>query len=433
MSTARVAMPEKLIPVFTGDADYRGAYGGRGSGKTRTFAKMTAIRAHMWATAGERGIILCGREYQNSLDESSMAEVKAAIEEEPWLAGQFDIGEKFIRHKTGRIEYAFAGLRHNIASIKSKARIRLLWVDEAEPVSETAWQTAIPSVREDDAEIWVTWNPLRKGSATDKRFKLDPPARSKIIELNWRDNARFPAILNRQRLEDQEKRPDDYDHIWEGDYVGLVEASYYKRQLVAARAKGQFTTLSVDPLMMTYAVWDIGGTGRSADATAIWIMQLVGPQVRFLDYYEVEQQPLAAHVAWLREHGYGNAHCVLPHDGVKGDAVYDVTYEGALKKAGFAVTVIPNQGRGAALKRVEVGRRMFPNIWFDKAKTEAGVEAIGAYHERKDEVRGIGLGPEHDWASHGADAFGLACVFAADPPASGGGWSTLKQQRTRVV
>ena len=426
-------MPPKLIPVFTGEADYRGAYGGRGSGKTRTFAKMTAVRAHMWAAAGERGIILCGREYQNSLDESSMAEVKAAIEEEPWLAAHFEIGEKFIRHRSGLIEYAFAGLRHNIASIKSKARIRLLWVDEAEPVSDVAWQTAIPSVREDDAEIWVTWNPLRKGSATDKRFKLDPPARSKIIELNWRDNPRFPAILNRQRLEDQEKRPDDYDHIWEGDYVGLVEGSYYKRQLIAAKRRNQFTTLSPDPLMTIYAVWDIGGTGRSADAAAIWIMQLVGPQIRMLDYYEAQGQPLAAHVNWLQDNGYSKAHCVLPHDGVKHDFVYDVTYESALKKAGFEVTVIPNQGRGAALKRVEVARRMFPNIWFDKDKTSGGVEAISAYHERKDEVRGIGLGPEHDWASHGADAFGLACVFASDPPAQGGWGSSLQRSAPRVV
>ena len=180
--------------------------------------------------------------------------------------------------------------------------------------------------------------------------------------------------------------------------------------------------------MTIYAVWDIGGTGRSADAAAIWIMQLVGPQIRMLDYYEAQGQPLAAHVNWLQDNGYSKAHCVLPHDGVKHDFVYDVTYESALKKAGFEVTVIPNQGRGAALKRVEVARRMFPNIWFDKDKTSGGVEAISAYHERKDEVRGIGLGPEHDWASHGADAFGLACVFASDPPAQGGWGSSLGRQ-----
>jgi phage terminase large subunit len=81
------------------------------------------------------------------------------------------LGEKFVRTKDGRIEYAFIGLRHNLDSIKSKARIRLLWVDEAEPVSETAWMKAIPTVREEGSEIWVTWNPERKKSATHKRFR----------------------------------------------------------------------------------------------------------------------------------------------------------------------------------------------------------------------------------------------------------------------
>ena len=93
-ATVDVQIPPVLIPVFTGEADVRGAYGGRGSGKTMTFAKMTAIRAYMWDQAGREGVIVCGREYLNSIDDSSLAEVKAAIESEPWLAPHFDIGEK---------------------------------------------------------------------------------------------------------------------------------------------------------------------------------------------------------------------------------------------------------------------------------------------------------------------------------------------------
>jgi phage terminase large subunit len=150
-----------------------------------------------------------------------------------------------------------------------------------------------------------------------------------------------------------------------------------------------------------------------------------------LNYYEAVGQPLATHVAWLRDNGYGKALCVLPLDGVKHDMVYDVTYESALKAAGFEAKVIPNQGRGAAMKRVEIARRKFPNIWFNQATTQPGLDALGAYHERKDEVRGIGLGPEHDWSSHGADSFGLMCVDHEEPTESG--WGTLNKQRTRVV
>ena len=225
MTTARIELPPKLIPVFIGSARYRGAYGGRGSGKTRSFATMSAVRAYELAEAGESGVILCGREFQNSLDESSMEEVKQSIWAHDWLADYFDVGEKYIRTKNGRIKYVFTGLRHNIESIKSKARILLAWVDEAEPVSEVAWRKLIPTVREAKSELWVTWNPEREGSATDKRFRQEPPQNSKIVEINYDDNPWFPDTLEADRQDDR-RRLDDatYAHIWEGAYLENSEA-----------------------------------------------------------------------------------------------------------------------------------------------------------------------------------------------------------------
>lgn len=122
---AQIELPPKLIPVFTGPARYRGAHGGRGSGKTRTFALMTAVRAMMFAEAGISGVILCGREFMNSLEDSSMEEVKQAIRSVPWLDAYFEMGEKFIRTKNRRVSYVFVGLRHNVDSLKSKARVLL--------------------------------------------------------------------------------------------------------------------------------------------------------------------------------------------------------------------------------------------------------------------------------------------------------------------
>jgi phage terminase large subunit len=416
MTTQRIELPPKLIPVFAGEAMYRGAYGGRGSAKSRTFAKMAAVFGLRFARENKPGVIVCGREFMNSLAESSLAEVKAAIASEPWLAAAYDVGETYVRTKDKRIEFAFIGLRHNLDSIKSKARIRLLWVDEAEPVSETAWAKAIPTVREEGSEIWVTWNPERKKSATHKRFREDPPEGAKIIELNWRDNPWFPSILNRTRLEDLAKRPDQYDHVWEGDFVTVVDGAYFARSLVEARDR--ITRVAKDPLMSVRAFWDIGGTGAKADACAIWIAQFIGKEIRVLDYYEAVGQPLATHVQWLRERGWGKAHCFLPHDGSTNDKVYDVSYESALRDAQFEVTVVPNQGKGAAKMRIEAARRLFPSIWFNKDTTEAGRDALGWYHEkRSDDDRDVGLGPEHDWSSHGADAFGLMCVVY-EPPAA---------------
>ena len=162
---------------------------------------------------------------------------------------------------------------------------------------------------------------------------------------------------------------------------------------------------------------DIGGTGAKADAFAIWVAQFVGKEIRALDYYEAVGQPLGTHLAWMRDRGYApeKAQIWLPHDGASHDKVYDVSYESALKSAGYKVTVVPNQGKGAAGARIEAARRMFPSVWFAEERTEAGRAALGWYHEKKDEIRGIGLGPEHDWSSHGADAFGLMCVAYEDP------------------
>ena len=364
----------------------------------------------MWAKAGRKGIILCGRQFMNSLDDSSLEEIKAAIESSKFLRPHFEIGEKYVRTKDGRVSYKFIGLDRNIDSVKSKAKILLCWVDEAEPVVEEAWTKLIPTLREEDSELWVTWNPERKASATHKRFRLGKTERMKIVRLNFRVNPWFPAILERTRQDDMKNRPDDYPHVWEGDFKTANSGAYFAASLTKARQEGRVGKVAADPLMEKRAYWDIGGTGARADARAIWIVQFVGKEVRVLDYRETVGQPLSADVEWMRANGYSGIHCVLPHDGETNDRVHDVSYESYLRKAGFPVTVIPNQGKGAAMKRVEAARRIFPACWFNEATCEAGLDALGWYHEKQDEKRNIGLGPEHDWASHGADAFGLMAV-----------------------
>lgn len=418
MKTARVELPPKLIPIFVGESRYRIAYGGRGSGKTRSFAKMAAVRGYQLSQEGKSGVIVCGREFMNSLDESSMAEVKAAIMSEPWLAGHYDVGEKYIRTRDGRISFAFIGLRHNLDSIKSKSQIHILWVDEAEPVSEAAWIKTIPTVREHGSEIWVTWNPERKNSATHKRFREDPPEGAKITEINYSDNPWFPDVLEAERKNDLAKRPDQYAHIWEGDFVTVVEGAYYARSLVDARKEKRIGHVAKDPVMQLRAFWDIG----VRDATAIWIGQFVGKEIRVLDYYEAVGQPLASHLEWLRSNGYGSALCVLPHDGAQADQITATRFEDHIRSAGFDVRTIPNQGKGAALKRVESGRRLFPAIWFNEKTTQPGLDALGWYHEKRDDERNIGLGPDHDWSSHAADAFGLMCVAYEEPKTTDKSW-----------
>jgi phage terminase large subunit len=387
---------------------------------TRTFAKLTAVRGMIFGKAGISGQILCGRQFQNSLSDSSLEEIKRAIQDEPWLMDYYEIGETYVRSRDGRIEYTFAGLERNIDSIKSKGRILLCWVDEAEGVSDNAWSVLIPTLREEGdgwhAELWVTWNPKRKGSATDKRFRQTKDPRIKVAELNWRDNPKFPAVLERQRQRDLAKRPDTYDWIWEGAYATVVAGAYYAKSLTAAKAAGRISRVAPDPLMRLRAFTDIGGTGKKADSYVWWVAQFIGREVRVLDHYEAQGQPLEAHLLWAQKKGYGpdRMDIWLPHDGVTHDKVFDVSYESALNRAGYTVEVVPNQGPGAAIARIEAARRVFPSVWFNADTTEAGRDALGMYHEKRDEARDVGLGPEHDWSSHSADAFGMLCIVAED-------------------
>lgn len=416
MTTKRLKVPKRLIPVFAGRADVRGAHGGRGSGKTRTFATMLCTQGRIFGEAGQRGILLCGRQFMNSLSDSSLEEIKRAIQDDPWLTDYYDVGTNYVKSKDGRIEFVFVGLDRNVASVKSKGRILICWVDEAEPVTDEAWNTLIPTLREEgdgwNAELWVTWNPKRKKAPVEKRFRFATDPLIKIAELNWRDNPKFPAKLERERQRDMVERPDQYEHIWEGDYVGAVEGAYFARSITQAKAEGRIGRVGPDPLMTYRAFCDIGGTGQKADAFTIWVAQFIGRELRALRYYEAVGQPASAHMDWLRTHGFvgGNTTIWLPHDGDKQDAVFDVSYRKAFEQAGYPVEVVPNQGKGAAMLRVRSAQRVWPSIYMDEEGCSSGLEAVGWYHEKRDENREIGLGPEHDWSSHGADSFGLMCV-----------------------
>lgn len=408
-------IPPKLIPVFEGPADFRYAHGGRGSGKSWAFHKMAAVRGAIADHLGQSGVIMCIREFMNSLDDSSLQDVKNAIMSDPWLMSVYEVGEKYVRTKSGRVKFIFSGTSVNLDSIKSKSKIILLVAEEAEGIHDGAWEKIVPTVREEGSEIWAIYNPETETSWVHKNLRLSKSPMVKGCEINWRDNPWWTDKLNRLRLKSQEEDPDNYEHIWEGEFKTIFKGAYYTKQIRQAELDGRICYVAPDPLMEYRAIWDLGGTGNKADACAIWIEQWVGEEIRCLRYYETVGQPMDAHVAWLRKNGYGDAICILPHDGRKHDTVHKVTPEGALKEAGFRVKVVPNQGAGAANMRIEATRRLFPRMRFDKEGTAAGLKRLRAYHEKWDDKANIGLGPHHDDASHGADAKGLGAV-AYEPP-----------------
>lgn len=313
----------------------------------------------------------------------------------------------------------FKGMNDYTAdSIKSLEGFKRGWWEEAHGATETSINLYRPTMRAKGSQMWWSWNPRHKRDAVDQMFRgRELPTGASVVCANWRDNPWWTPELEQERLDTLRRKPEQYDHIWEGGYAKVSEGAYFASGLVEARTQGRIGRVSFDPLMTVRLFCDIGGTGARADAFAMWPAQFIGREIRTRDYYETVGQPLSAHLAWLRSKGYtpDRAEFWLPHDGAQNDKVYSVSYESALRDAGYNVTIIPNQGKGAAAARIEAVRRLMPSVWFDEETTEAGRDALGAYHEKRDEQRGIGLGPEHDWSSHGSDAFGLMCVAYEEP------------------
>lgn len=245
-SIKTLLIPNALIPVFTpeyGALLYRIAKGGRGSAKTRTFALMSALRVLEMRDMGMSGVFLCGREFMNTLQDSSLEEIKQVIQDDEYLNSQFDCGKEYIRTKCGAIKYLFVGLRHNLDSLKSKARVLCSWIDEAETVSETAWMKLTATVlREPKSEVWITYNPESPDSATHKRFvdQFDPTIMVSA-DCNWSDNPWFPVGLEKQRQSDLIHRSDIYGHIWEGEFLTRTDAQVFG---------GKFRTEEFEPPTM---------------------------------------------------------------------------------------------------------------------------------------------------------------------------------------
>lgn len=410
MSEVAIRLPQKLIPVFDGDADVRGSYGGRGSAKTRSFATMVAVKGYIFGKAGITGQLLCARQYQNSLEESSLEECKRAIADEPWLSDYYDVGDKFIRSHDRRISFSFAGLARNINNIKSKGRILLCWVDEAEDVTNEAWTILIPTLREEgddwNAELWVTWNPKHKGSPTDKRFKNSSDSRYKIAQLNWRDNPMFPAVLERQRQRDSIERPDEYDHIWEGAY-GYSQGSILAKLVSKLDREGKLN----DSVMFDKdgAPIEVSSDIGFRDTASWWYWQRKVGGFSLLKYEGAsgfEAQDWIKVIAKSVDDLGGNLGQIhLPHDArAKTFASKHSAHEQFADAFGWdKVSIVPISSKS---DRINAARTVLQRCEFNRKLCEDGIDGLSAWeYEFNPDTQAFSREPLHNWASHPSDAF----------------------------
>ncbi len=423
----QIPTAEVFTPLLEPARD-KGAHGGRGSGKSHFFGGLLIedCLSEPGDSGGEGMRAICIREVQKDLSQSSKALLERKLTDH--RIGEADGFKVFkdVIQTPGDGVIIFKGMNDYTAeSVKSLEGFKRSWWEEAQTATSTSIMLLRPTMRAPGAQMWWSWNARRKRDPVDVMLRgPEKPTGAIVVEANWRDNPWLTSELEQERIDCKRMRPDDYDHVWEGGYITIVEGAYFARHLTEAKQQNRIGNVGADPLMTLRAFVDIGGTGARADNFVIWIAQFVGREIRVLDHYEVQGQPASAHVSWLRGKGYTPEKCQiwLPHDGETQDRVHDASYEGYFRQAGYQVSVVANQGKGAAKARVEAARRLFGSMWFNDTTTQGGRDALGWYHEKKDEERGIGLGPDHDWSSHSADAFGLMCVAYELPKANDNAW-----------
>lgn len=348
--------------------------------------------------------VLCTREVQKSIKDSVHLLLRDQIKSLGYEA-LFTILQAEIRGSNGSL-FLFAGLSDlTVDSIKSFEGVDVVWVEEGHSVTKRSWSILIPTIRKDDSEIWVSFNPELDTDETYVRFVVTPPPDTVLIPMSYRDNPWFPAILEKERQHLQATDPEEYDNVWEGKPKTVVAGAIYKKEILAAVEQRRFRPVPYDPMLLVHTVWDLGWN----DQTAILFVQRLGGELRIIDYYEESQTTYSQDVMALEKRGYRYGNDWLPHDGAaKTKGSEGKSGEEILRDLGRKVFVIPVGDVEAGIK---AARAMFPRCYIDSDKAPRLFECLKRYKRRINHQTQQPEGPLHDEYSHGADTFrGLAHV-----------------------
>ena len=400
-----IEFPKKLRFLFEPHR-YKVAYGGRGSGKSWSFARALLLQG---AQAPMR--VLCTREIQKSIADSVhklLSDQITAL----GLGGFYEVQQAYIKGKNGT-EFSFAGLQqHTVDSIKSYEGVDRVWVEEAHAVSKKSWDVLLPTIRKNGSEVWVTFNPQLESDETFQRFVANPPPDCVSVLMNYTDNPWFPEVLEQERLHAQATmKPEQYGHIWEGKCMPAVEGAIYFDDVASAEADGRIRPVPNDILLKTHAIWDLGWN----DSMSIILVQRQASEIRVVDYIEGSHRTLSDYVMDLKERRINWGNDYLPHDGFTKDFKTGKSAQEILQAMGRSV---PGDSRNPGIPRYDIesgikaAREVFSRIYFDETKTTRLLECLKRYRRQINQVTNEPGQPLHDEFSHGADAFRYLALVA---------------------
>jgi hypothetical protein len=201
------------------------------------------------------------------------------------------------------------------------------------------------------------------------------------------------------RAAKNEMGEDKYRQEFECSFDAAVEGSYYGQILNELEEKKHMQEIPREELSRTFTAWDLG----MGDSTSIWVAQLVGTEVRLIDYYENHGVGLDHYVKWIKDNDYSKAEHILPHDVRVRELGTGKSRMEMLEESGLEVKIAPRMGLDDGIQAV---RRLLPRCWFNVPQVQTGLNCLRNYRRDYDEKRKIFYErPLHDWSSHGSDSF----------------------------
>jgi phage terminase large subunit len=441
MPALQVEVPRAYAPLLQ-PSRYKGAHGGRGSGKSHFFAEQLILRCFQTPTRAA-----CIREIQNTLRESVRQLLIDKIQK--WGLGQFfQVLENEIRGANGSL-IIFRGMQsYNAESIKSLEGYDIVWVEEAQSLSDVSLRLLRPTIRKEGSEIWFGWNPRHDTDAVDKLLRgVTKRPDAIVVEVNWYDNPWFPQVLKDEMFADYAQDAEMADHVWGGGYLLVSEGAYYARLLVDAERQGRIGNFPSPPGVKIKTAWDLGVD----DYTAIWFMYDDGFKCTVVDYYEssgdgadeilsycmpeifIPPKTDSKYDSWDRDDAllrldrdppfvYGDAY--LPHDvKMREWGAGARSRVESLSKYGLKRIMKGVASKTADADRIQAVRALLPVTRFNKTpRVEAGIKRLRRFRRKYNDALQTYTTPLDDDNVHAADAFGeyaINCGIYAPKPEAG--------------
>ena len=289
--------PEWSLPLLEASR-YKGAWGGRGSGKSHMFAEMM-LEEHIMNQSQSS---VCVREIQKSLNQSVKRLLEMKIQEMN-AGAYFEVQDAVIKSKKADGRIIFQGMQNHTAdSIKSLEGYDRAWVEEAQSLSQTSLDLLRPTIRKPGSELWFTWNPRQASDPVDLLLRgPTPPKDATVIRVNYADNPWFPTVLKDEMEYDKRRDPDKYQHVWRGEYLQNSQSRVFRNWRIedfdappdAIHRLGADWGFSVDPTTLVRC--HIIGRTLYIDHEAYMVgCEIVNTPELFMQVPEAEKWPIVA-------------------------------------------------------------------------------------------------------------------------------------------